>query len=99
MLDRLRSHSFSYQAPVLVCLLAILLLLVLPTGFEGALIYQEAERCTARVLEVDNSTIIDTGLVRSGEQRCTLEVLDGIYPFDRAVMDSRSASSSQSGTR
>ena len=26
MLDRLRSHSFSYQAPVLVCLLAILLL-------------------------------------------------------------------------
>ena len=50
MLDRLRSHSFSYQAPVLVCLLAILLLLVLPTGFEGALIYQEAERCTARVL-------------------------------------------------
>ena len=40
MLDRLRSHSFSYQAPVLVCLLAILLLLVLPTGFEGALIYQ-----------------------------------------------------------
>ena len=29
MLDRLRSHSFSYQAPVLVCLLAILLLLAL----------------------------------------------------------------------
>ena len=79
MLDRLRSHSFSYQAPVLVCLLAILLLLVLPTGFEGALIYQEAERCSARVVEVDNSTIIDTGLVRSGEQRCTLEVLDGIF--------------------
>ena len=51
MLDRLRSHSFSYQAPVLVCLLAILLLLVLPTGFEGALIHQEAERCTARVLD------------------------------------------------
>ena len=79
MLDRLRSHSFSYQAPVLVCLLAILLLLVLPTGFEGALIYQEAERCTARVLETDNSAIIDTGLVRSGEQRCQLEILDGSF--------------------
>lgn len=79
MLDRLRSHSFSYQAPVLVCLLAILLLLVLPTGFEGALIYQEAERCTARVLETDNSAIIDTGLVRSGEQRCQLEILDGRF--------------------
>ena len=24
----------------------------MPTGFEGALVYQEAERCTARVLEV-----------------------------------------------
>ena len=79
MLDRLRSHSFSYQAPVLVCLLAILLLLVLPTGFEGALIHQEAERCTARVLETDNSAIIDTGLVRSGEQRCQLEILDGRF--------------------
>ena len=31
------------------------------------------------MVEVDNSTIIDTGLVRSGEQRCTLEVLDGIF--------------------
>lgn len=84
MLDRLRSHSFSYQAPVLVCLLAILLLLVLPTGFEGALIYQEAERCTARVLETDNSAIIDTGLVRSGEQRCQLEILDGRFQEGRS---------------
>ena len=68
-----------YHAPVLVCLLAIVLLLLLPTGFEGALVYQEAERCTARVLEVDNSAIVDTGLVRSGEQRCRLELLDGAF--------------------
>ena len=32
MLDRLRSPSFSYHAPVMVCLLPILLLLLLPTG-------------------------------------------------------------------
>ena len=62
-----------------VCLLAILILLFLPTGFEGALVYQEAERCTARVLSVDDSAIIDTGLVRSGEQRCQLEILDGMF--------------------
>ena len=68
-----------YHAPVVVCLLAILILLLLPTGFEGALVYQEAERCTARVLSVDDSTIIDTGLGRSGEQRCQLEILDGMF--------------------
>ena len=68
-----------YHAPVLVCLAAIVILLLLPTGFEGALLYPEAERCSARVLEVDNSTIVDTGLVRSGEQRCTLELLDGAF--------------------
>ena len=60
------SRSVRYNAPVLVCLLAILVLFFLPTGYEGALLYQEAERCTARVLETDNSAIIDTGLVRSG---------------------------------
>ena len=73
------SRSARYHAPVLVCLLAILALLLLPTGYEGALLYQEAERCTARVLEVDDSAIRDTGLVRSGEQRCTLELLDGVF--------------------
>ena len=51
----------------------------MPTGYEGAALYQEAERCSARVLEVDNSTILDTGLVRSGEQRCTVELLTGAF--------------------
>lgn len=72
-------RSVRYHAPVAVCLLAILILLFLPTGFEGALVYQETERCSARVLSVDDSAIIDTGLVRSGEQRCQLEILDGRF--------------------
>ena len=79
MKQYLSRRSVRYHAPVVVCLLAILILLLLPTGFEGALVYQEAERCTARVLSVDDSTIIDTGLVRSGEQRCQLEILDGMF--------------------
>ena len=79
MLNCLSHQSLRYHAPVLVCLLAIVILLFLPTGFEGALLYQEAERCTARILEVDNSTIVDTGLVRSGEQRCSLEIRDGMF--------------------
>lgn len=75
----LKSINWNYHAPVLVCLVAVVLLFFLPTGFEGALLYQDAERCTAQVIETDNSTIIDTGLVRSGEQRCTLEILDGRF--------------------
>ena len=79
MKPSLSPETVRYHAPVLVCLAAILLLLLLPTGFEGALVYQEAERCSARVLSVDDSTIVDTGLVRSGEQRCALELLDGAF--------------------
>ena len=79
MKQYLSRRSVRYHAPVAVCLLAILILLFLPTGFEGALVSQEAERCTARVLSVDDSAIIDTGLVRSGEQRCQLEMLDGMF--------------------
>lgn len=79
MKQYLSRRSVRYHAPVVVCLLAILILVLLPTGFEGALVYQEAERCTARVLSVDDSTIIDTGLVRSGEQRCQMEILDGMF--------------------
>ena len=79
MLRSRKPEILRYHAPVAVCLLAILILLFLPTGFEGALVYQEAERCTARVVSVDDSAIIDTGLVRSGEQRCQLEILDGMF--------------------
>ena len=85
MLNQRKSKPLGYHAPVLVCLLAIVILLLLPTGFEDALNYQEAERCTARVLSVDDSAIIDTGLVRSGEQRCELEILDGAFQGEIAV--------------
>ena len=79
MRRHLTPAALRYHAPVVVCLLAIVLLLFLPTGYEGALLYQEAERCTALVTATDDSSIIDTGLVRSGEQRCTLELLDGAF--------------------
>ena len=77
--------SLRYEAPVIVCFVCILALLLLPTGFEDALNYQEAERCTARVVSVDDSAIVDTGLVRSGEQRCELEILDGKFQGTTAV--------------
>lgn len=72
-----------YYLPVLVCLLCVLLLLFLPTGYEGAVIFTEADHCAARVIACDNQAIIDTGLVRSGEQVCTIRLLDG--PFKDQV--------------
>ena len=72
-------------APVLVCVLLILVLLMLPTGYEGAVQYTEAERCVAEVLAVDNSSIIDTGLVRSGEQRCNIRFTNGAFGGQEAT--------------
>lgn len=72
-----------YHAPLLVCLLLIAALILLPTGYEGAVQYQTAERCVARVISADDSAIVDTGLVRSGEQRCELEILDGEFKGER----------------
>lgn len=59
-------------------LLTVVLLLV-PTGYEGALIYQDAEKVRATVLEVDNSTIINNGIIQNGEQYCTLRIEEGIF--------------------
>lgn len=81
----MKKERWKYQAPVLVCLLLIVALLLLPTGYEGAVQYQEAERCVARVEQVDDSAIVDTGLVRSGEQRCTVVFLNGRFRGETAI--------------
>ena len=65
--------------PVLLSLLLLLVLLLIPTGYEGALSYQNADRVKALVLSTDESSIIDTGLVRSGEQRCQVRILGGQF--------------------
>ncbi len=71
--------NMTYHAPVIVCMLAIIILLLIPTGYEEALDYQDTERVRAKVLSVDDSNIIDTGLVRYGEQSCELRILNGRF--------------------
>lgn len=68
-----------YRLPVFVCAVLLAVLLVMPTGFEGALIYKGAERCSALVLKTNDERIIDTGLIRSGEQSCTVRLLGGRF--------------------
>lgn len=64
---------------VAVCVVLTIALLILPTGFEGAAAKDNAQRVKAEVLSVDNSKIIDTGLVQSGEQNCRVKILGGDF--------------------
>ena len=75
----MKKEKLRYHAPVVVCLLLIAFLIFLPTGYEDAVQYKEAERCIAKGTAVDNSAIIDTGLVRSGDQRCTVTFRNGLF--------------------
>lgn len=68
-----------YNAPVLVCLALVTVLLLIPTGYEANVVYQESDLQPARVLSTDESSVVDTGLVRSGEQRCQVEILGGQF--------------------
>ena len=76
-MDFIKSHRT--LAPTLLAAVILLALIFLPTGFEGALTYQNADRVKARVLSTDESDIVDTGLIRTGEQRCTVLILGGMF--------------------
>ncbi|MCD7920247.1 MAG: YibE/F family protein [Clostridiales bacterium] len=68
-------------ASILVCAVLIVVLALLPTGFEeaGAAYRDGGERVAARVVAVDNSTVINTGLVQSGDQSCQVTLLGGSH--------------------
>lgn len=69
----------NYYAPVFVSVVICIVLFLIPTGYEGAIIYQGTDRCTAKVISVNNDRIIDTGLIRSGEQLCEIKLLGGKF--------------------
>ncbi|MBS7370492.1 MAG: YibE/F family protein [Oscillospiraceae bacterium] len=78
-MKKINTQTLRYYAPVAAALIIIVILLLVPTGFENKLIYRETERVAARVISTDDSMIIDTGLVRSGEQSCEVEFLSGTF--------------------
>lgn len=65
--------------PFLICMLLLGILIALPTGYEDAVIYQGTDRCRAEVLDTDESTVISSGLIRSGEQDCRVRLLGGRF--------------------
>lgn len=66
-----------FAIPIILVIIAILIFI--PTGFEGALQFKDAEKCKAVVLEVNNSSLIDTGLIRTGQQICLVKFCDGKF--------------------
>ncbi len=75
----MKLKNLNYSMPLIISIILFAILIFIPTGFEDAVIYKEAERCKAEVISVNNDRIIDTGLVRSGEQTCELKVLNGKF--------------------
>ena len=69
----------SDKSPIIGCVLMIIILIIIPTGYEDALTFTTSDRAKVRVLSTDESSIVDTGLVRSGEQRCEVEILTGMF--------------------
>lgn len=65
-------------------LILIGVLLLIPTGYEGAVQFRDAVKCRARIESVDNSSIIDTGLIRSGQQVCRVTFLSGRFKGESA---------------
>lgn len=64
---------------VLLGFILIAVLIFLPTGYENAVIYQGTEKVRATVLSTDDTSIRDVGLIRSGEQVCTVRIEQGIF--------------------
>ncbi len=67
------------NAALIVSFICFAILLMLPTGYEDAVIYKDRERAVAKVLATQNEDIITVGIVSRGDQNCTLELLDGKF--------------------
>ncbi|PRR78994.1 YibE/F family protein [Clostridium vincentii] len=64
--------------PIVVTLIAIILLVFLPNKFPEKA-YENTDRVAARVLNTNESFIVNTGLIKVGEQLCDVEILQGKF--------------------
>lgn len=78
-MKKFRINKSPFLLTTIVGIIIIGILMALPTGYEDALIYQGTERAIGDVTAVDNSTIISSGLIQSGEQTCTMMVEGGLF--------------------
>jgi Predicted multitransmembrane protein len=62
----------------MITLLAIIILVLIPTGFEKV-VQPNSVRAKAEILEVDNSLLRQYGIVREGDQVCKIKILNGKF--------------------
>ena len=72
----IRNDMKKNAAFIVAFIIASAVLLMIPTGFERA-IYVNAVGAKAEVISTDDRGIIQTGLFRTGDQRCRVRVLSG----------------------
>ncbi|MBO3444150.1 YibE/F family protein [Clostridium sp. CCUG 7971] len=81
MIKLLKNNNILHNKNIIfsiICIIAICILLLIPTGFEKQ-IYTNAEGVKAQVLSTDESAIYDTGLIKQGDQICEVEILSGDF--------------------
>lgn len=83
-MKRLYQKYILPHLPSLICSILLGILIALPTGYEDAVIYQGTDRCRAEVVKTDESAVIHSGLIRSGEQYCTVRLLGGLFKGQEA---------------
>jgi len=73
---------------VTVFSLLTIVLYFVPTGFEDRQA-KNSVRCRGRIIEVDNSEVLQTGIVKMGIQNLTVKLLDGPYAGTEVEAENR----------
>jgi uncharacterized membrane protein len=68
--------SLHESMPVLITLVVILILVLMPSEF-NPILWEDSTRVAVRVLSVDNSAMLSSGLIHHGEQTCEVQIEQG----------------------
>lgn len=64
--------------PIIVTMIFMLIIMLLPEQFPQK-IYENTERVSAKILSTDDSFVIENGLIKTGDQLCNIEILQGKF--------------------
>lgn len=64
--------------PIIVTLIFIVIMMLLPEQFPQK-IYENTERVSGRIISTDESFVIENGLIKTGDQLCDIEILQGKF--------------------